>query len=179
MRVNTRLIAATNRDLAKAVAAREFRSDLYYRLNVFPIQMPALRERRDDIPLLVRHFVDKFGRRMKKRIDNIPTHVMSALVSWDWPGNIRELENFIERSVILTERNTLRVPLDELAPVCDNPNKDLTLAGFERQHILDVLRDTRGVISGLHGAARLLGLKRTTLQSKMQKLNIDRREYLS
>src|SRR5437762_1320201 len=155
LRVNIRLIAATNRDLAKAVAERDFRSDLYYRLNVFPIRMPPLRDRSDDIPLLVRHFVDKFGRRMKKRIDNIPTHVMSALVSWDWPGNIRELENFIERSVILTERNTLRVPLDELAPVCDNPNKDLTLAGFERQHILDVLRDTRGVISGLHGAARL------------------------
>ncbi len=174
--VNVRLIAATNRDLAKSVAEREFRSDLYYRLNVFPIRVPPLRERTKDIPLLVRYFVQKFSRRMNRNIETIPAETMNALVGWDWPGNVRELENFIERSVILTEGSVLRVPLSELRPIYESENEG-TLREFERDHIVHALRESGGVIAGPRGAAARLGLKRTTLQSRMQKLGISRQEY--
>jgi formate hydrogenlyase transcriptional activator len=179
IRVNVRLIAATNRDLAKSVAERQFRSDLYYRLRVFPIHMPPLRERRKDIPQLVRYFVQKFARRMNKQIETITSDTMDALVNWDWPGNVRELENLIERSVILTQGTVLRPPLAELtSQTGDLPEeRDSTLEAAERDHIARVLKETRGVISGRHGAAAKLGLKRTTLQSKMQKLGISRQEY--
>ena len=177
IRVNIRLIAATNRDLAKSVAAREFRSDLYYRLHVFPVHMPPLRERNKDIELLVRYFVQKFSRRMNKQIETIPTEAMNALARWEWPGNVRELENFIERSVILSEGTILNVPLSELRPVYEGARHDATLESLEREHILRVLRETGGVISGLRGAAARLGMKRTTLQSRMQKMGISRRDY--
>lgn len=178
IKVNVRLIAATNRDLASLVAAREFRSDLYYRLKVFPIQLPSLRERRQDIPLLVRYFVQRLSRRMNKVIDNIPTATMDALMSWDWPGNIRELENFMERSVILSAGPTLTIPAAELRPLNESSSRrDTSLETAEREHILRILRETAGVISGVRGAAARLGLKRTTLQSKMQKLGISRMDY--
>jgi len=176
IRVNIRLIAATNRDLGKSVAAREFRSDLYYRLHVFPVHMPPLRERGKDIELLVRYFVQKFSRRMNKQIETIPTETMNALTHWEWPGNVRELENFIERSVILSENTILNVPLSELRPRLQD-RQDGTLESLEREHILRVLRETGGVISGLHGAAARLGMKRTTLQSRMQKMGITRSDY--
>ena len=177
IRVNIRLIAATNRNLAKSVAEREFRSDLYYRLNVFPIRMPALRERKTDVPLLVRYFVHKFARRMNKQIETIPRETMAALVSWEWPGNVRELENFIERSVILSDSSVLNVPLVELRPAYETASSDGTLENLERQHIVRMLRETAGVIAGPRGAAVRLGLKRTTLQSKIQKMGIFRAEY--
>jgi formate hydrogenlyase transcriptional activator len=177
IRVSIRLIAATNRDLAKSVGAREFRSDLYYRLNVFPVHMPPLRERGKDIQLLVRYFVEKFARRMNKQIETIPAETMDALARWEWPGNVRELENFIERSVILSEGSILRVPLSELRAVYEGASHDLTLEGLEREHILRVLRETGGVIAGLRGAAVRLGMKRTTLQSRMLKMGISRKDY--
>ena len=178
IRVNVRLIAATNRDLAALVAAREFRSDLYYRLKVFPIQLPPLRDRRHDIPLLVRYFVQRLSRRMNKVIDSIPTATMDTLTSWDWPGNIRELENFMERSVILSKGPTLTIPAAELRPLDETTSRrDTSLETAEREHILRILRETSGVISGIRGAAARLGLKRTTLQSKMQKLGISRMDY--
>src|SRR5271165_3174475 len=175
IKVNLRLIAATNRDLTKSVAAQSFRSDLFYRLNVFPIHMPPLRERREDIPVLVRHFVKKFAARMERAIETIPRETMDALNNWDWPGNVRELENFIERSVILSEGRALRVPLAELRA---HPGfGDSSLEKTEREHIIQILRKSRGIISGPKGAARYLGLKRTTLQSKMDRLGITRRDY--
>ena len=179
LKVNVRLLAATNRDLAKSVAAHEFRSDLYYRLNVFPIHVPSLRERRKDIPLLVRYFVQRLAQRMNKPIQTIPSDTMSALVNWDWPGNVRELENFIERSVILTSGSVLKSPLGELTSIHEenHTRRDTTLHTAEREHILRVLRETGGVISGARGAAARLGLKRTTLQSKMQKLGISRQDF--
>jgi formate hydrogenlyase transcriptional activator len=177
IRVDVRLIAATNQDLAKGVANREFRSDLFYRLNVFPIRVPPLRERRGDIPLLVRYFVQKFARRMSKQIESIPTETMNALVSWEWPGNVRELENFIERSVILSSASVLRVPLTELQPIYEQSSKDSTLERLQRDHIIHTLRETGGVISGVKGAAARLGLKRTTLQSRIQKMGISRADY--
>jgi formate hydrogenlyase transcriptional activator len=178
VKINVRLLAATNRDLGKSVAAHEFRSDLYYRLNVFPIHVPSLRERRKDIPLLVRYFVQRLAQRMNKPIQTIPSETMNALVNWDWPGNVRELENFIERSVILTTGTVLKAPLAELINVREenHTRRDTTLHTAEREHILRVLRETGGVISGTRGAAARLGLKRTTLQSKMQKLGISRQD---
>jgi formate hydrogenlyase transcriptional activator len=178
IKINVRLIAATNRDLARRVSEREFRSDLYYRLHVFPIRVPPLRERRDDIPLLVRHFVRHFAQRMNRSIQTIPKETMQALMEWPWPGNVRELENLMERSVILSEGNALRVPLSELyvSPAM-LAESDHTLDGAERAHIIAVLRETGGVLSGPNGAARRLGLKRTTLQSKMQRLKITPRDY--
>jgi formate hydrogenlyase transcriptional activator len=178
IKVNIRLIAATNRDLASTVAEGEFRSDLYYRLHVFPILVPPLRQRREDIPLLVRYFVRKFAQRMDRQIETIPKETMNALTQWPWPGNVRELENLMERSVILSEGFALRVPLSELraAPSALNPS-DHTLDSAERAHIISVLRATGGVLSGPNGAARRLGLKRTTLQSKMQRLKITARDY--
>lgn len=174
--VDFRLIAATNRDLADSVLEKQFRSDLYYRLNVFPIRVPPLRERRDDIPLLVEHFVRKFAQRMKKPITSVPKKTMDALQVWQWPGNIRELENFIERSVILTHGSVLVVPLSELQSIAPGETvMDETLEAAEREHILRALRESHGQISGLHGAAKRLGMKRTTLQSRMKRLGISSR----
>jgi formate hydrogenlyase transcriptional activator len=177
IRVNIRLIAATNRDLLKSVAERQFRSDLYYRLNVFPIHLPALRERPSDIPLLVRHFVQKFARRMNKPIETVPTETMTALVGRGWPGNVRELENVIERSVILSRGSVLAGPLGELRLSSEDPNNDSFLKNVARHHIIRVLRETGGVLAGPHGAAARLGMKRTTLQSRMQTLGIASEEY--
>jgi formate hydrogenlyase transcriptional activator len=175
VRVDLRLVAATNRDLRKRVAEGQFREDLFYRLNVFPILMPPLRLRARDIPLLVRHFVQKIARRHDKKIETIPSGTMDALVRWHWPGNVRELENFIERSVILSSGSVLRAPLSELEPGSDEDiPADATLVSAEREHIARVLRECGGVISGPRGAAEKLGLKRTTLQSKMRKLGISR-----
>jgi len=178
IRVDVRLLAATNRDLTKDVGAGEFRSDLFYRLNVFPIRMPPLRNRRSDIPLLVRHFAQKLAKRMDKVIDTIPNVTMDVLTNWHWPGNVRELENVIERSVILTEGKVLRVPLSELRPqVGEDGVEDTSLLAAERDYIVRVLRECGGLVSGPRGAAAKLGLKRTTLQSKMRKLNIQRKDY--
>jgi formate hydrogenlyase transcriptional activator len=175
--VDFRLIAATNRDLADSVREKEFRSDLYYRLNVFPIRVPPLRERREDIPLLVEHFVQKFARRMKRSITTIPKKTMDSLMSWEWPGNVRELQNFIERSVILTRGLVLVMPLSELRPSSmDARAVDDTLSNTEREHILRALRQSHGQIGGLKGAAMRLGLKRTTLQSKLKHLGINPRQ---
>ncbi|HYM07717.1 MAG TPA: sigma 54-interacting transcriptional regulator [Terriglobales bacterium] len=177
--VNVRLVAATNRDLAKMVAEGQFRADLYYRLRVFPILLPPLRERREDIPLLVRYFVDHHARKLYKKIESIPDDVMRVLTRWDWPGNIRELENFIERAVILTKGPVLRPPLGELV-VAEKSNghpEDVSLEATEREHILRVLRETKGKIGGEDGAAARLGLIRTTLNSKMKKLGIERKDY--
>jgi formate hydrogenlyase transcriptional activator len=180
VRVDLRLIAATNRDLSRRITEGEFRSDLFYRLNVFPIHMPPLRARRNDVPLLVRHFVKKLARRMDKRIDTIPSQTMEALVNWHWPGNIRELENVIERSVILSEGPVLYSPLAEMqAEPSQVSIADATLERAEREHIIRVLRECGGRVAGAKGAAVKLGLKRTTLQSKMGKLKIDRKDYAS
>ena len=177
--VDVRLIAATNRDLTKMVADREFRSDLYYRLRVFPVTLPALRDRREDIPLLVRYFVDKHARSLNRRIETIPPDVMRALTRWDWPGNIRELENFIERAVILSKGPVLHVPLSELETSSPaGAPESQTLESAERDHILRTLRECRGVIAGKNGAAARLGLKRTTLNSKLKKLGIERSDYM-
>ncbi len=180
IRVNVRLIAATNRNLAQAVAEKEFRDDLFYRLHVFPLHLPPLRERREDIPMLASYFVEKCTARLKKRIDVIPDAVIDAMMRWSWPGNIRELENFIERSVILSEGNRLSAPLGELCEVMSHQraDSDVTLHERERAHIVEILRQTRGALSGPGGAAARLGLKRTTLQYKMQKLGISRTDYL-
>jgi transcriptional regulator with GAF, ATPase, and Fis domain len=177
--VNIRLIAATNRDLAKMVAEGQFRIDLYYRLRVFPILLPPLRERREDIPLLVRYFVDRHARKLYKKIETIPEDTMRALTRWNWPGNIRELENFIERAVILTNGPTLRAPLGELEMTeVAAPVQNTSLEATEREHILRVLRETRGKIGGDNGAAARLGLIRTTLNSKMKKLGIRKQDYM-
>jgi formate hydrogenlyase transcriptional activator len=180
IRVDVRLIAATNRDLVRAVEEKEFRSDLFYRLHVFPLHLPALRDRREDIPMLIRHFVEKCGVWLHKRIDVIPDEAVDAMVRWRWPGNIRELENFIERSVILSEGNRLSPPLGELREEISRPpsESDGTLRDREREHIIEMLRQTRGALSGPAGAAARLGLKRTTLQYKMQRLGITRTDYL-
>jgi PAS domain S-box-containing protein len=179
--VDVRLIAATNRDLAQMVSDRQFRSDLYYRLRVFPISLPPLRERRDDIPLLVSFFVQNHARRLGKRIETIPPETMRAFVRWDWPGNIRELENFIERAVILTNGPVLRAPLSELELERQEDDKSAsgTLETAEREHILRVLREAKGMIGGPDGAAARLGLKRTTLNSKLKKLGITHADYIS
>ena len=179
IKVDLRLVAATNCDLAKDVAERQFRSDLFYRLNVFPIHMPSLRERRQDIPMLVSHFVRHYALRMDRHIETVPAETMNALTNWHWPGNVRELENFIERSVILSEDTVLRAPLAELEiEMQEGGSSDHTLDTAERLHIIGVLRETGGLLSGPTGAAHRLGLKRTTLQSKMQRLRIAREDYL-
>ena len=176
LKVDFRLIAATNRDLADVVRQSEFRSDLYYRLNVFPIRLPPLRERREDIHLLVEHFVQKCSQRMNKSITSIPRKTMDALMEWEWPGNVRELENFIERSVILTQGSVLVAPLSELAPIgAEEKRVDETLEATEREHILRALRESHGQIGGPKGAAMRLGLKRTTLQSKLKHFGINPR----
>jgi len=179
--VDVRLIAATNRDLKQMVSERQFRDDLFYRLNVFPITIPPLRDRREDIPLIVHFFASKFARRMNKRIETIPAKSIEYLQSYHWPGNIRELENIIERGVILTSGTDLQIPLDEIKltktasmPVeSEGSAVDATsLESVERDHILRVLRETDWVVSGPNGAAATLGLKRTTLQARMKKLGI-------
>jgi formate hydrogenlyase transcriptional activator len=189
-RVDVRVVAATNRDLPKLVAERAFRSDLYYRLNVFPIRMPPLRERREDVPLLVRYFVQKFSRGLNKTVEYVPADAMEALVNYAWPGNIRELENLVERAVLLSPGKELRVPVAELKSAAGSADGALsvsslltsapvaasisTLEEAERQHILRALRQTEWRIAGAKGAAALLGMKRTTLQARMRKLGIRR-----
>jgi formate hydrogenlyase transcriptional activator len=204
-KVNIRLVAATNRDLEKMVANREFRSDLFYRLNVFPIRIPPLRHRREDIPLLVSYFVQKFAKQMQKRIENIPASMMKGLIGWEWPGNIRELENFIERAVILTRGSSLEAPLAELRKV----NADLvlpvaahseqadverivkeTIAALngrktvldeyslrQREEIVRALTETKGRVGGADGAAVRMSMNRTTLISRMKKFGIEPRQY--
>lgn len=177
LRVDVRVVAATNADLAQLVEEKKFRSDLYYRLNVFPINVPPLRERPEDIPLLVHFFANKFAQQMKRPIESVPKETMSALVSYHWPGNIRELQNLVERAVILTRGATLEVPLGELkqAPKMTNHvNGGTTLENVERDHILKVLGDAKWVIGGPTGAAARLGMNRTTLNHRMRKLGISR-----
>jgi formate hydrogenlyase transcriptional activator len=175
IRVDVRLVAATNRNLEEMVAARTFRSDLYYRLRVFPLTMPALRERQDDIPTLVRYFVQKYARRMNRAIETIPSETLDLLVRYSWPGNIRELENLIERAVIVSPGPVLRVPLGDLKlPSEPVPGETVTLEAAEREHILKALEASNWVLAGPRGAAVRLGVKRTTLQSRMQKLGVVR-----
>lgn len=180
IRVDVRLIAATHRDLSMLIRDNQFREDLFYRLNVFPIEIPPLRERREDIPLLVHYFVLHASRQMQKRIRSVPKQAMEALVNADWPGNIRELENFIERCVIFTKGHQLQVPIAELNG--SHSRVFATASAFEqaeRNVIVHALKAGSGQISGRGGAAERLGLKRTTLQNKMRKLNINRAEYVS
>jgi formate hydrogenlyase transcriptional activator len=179
IRVDVRLVAATNRDLAQMVADGRFRSDLYYRLNVFPVVVPPLRERTEDIPMLARHFTQRFSRRMSRRIETIPEETMEALVRYSWPGNIREMQNVIERAVILSRGPELEIPLSQFKPgakaaSADFPSSSSTLEEAEREHILRALGETNWIIGGSAGAAFKLGMKRTTLQSKMRKLGIAR-----
>jgi formate hydrogenlyase transcriptional activator len=173
VRVNVRIIAATNQDLETMVEERKFRADLYYRLNIFPIDLPPLREREEDIPLLVAYFVRKFSERVGKSIDYVPNEVMGALQHHHWPGNIRELQNFIERSLIMATGRELRPNLEELNPP-QAARFVRTLADAERVHILETLRQTNGVVGGADGAAARLGLPRTTLIAKMEKLGLSR-----
>ena len=178
IRTDARLVAATNRDLKAMVDDNQFRADLYYRLNVFPLHVPPLRERREDVPLLTRYFVQKHAQRMGRVIDTIPTSVLDALTNYDWPGNIRELQNVLERSVILTSGTALQVPMHELigkaAPVAGHGTSSIEPSLGERERILKALEEARGKVGGPNGAAARLGLKRTTFQSRMRKLNIAR-----
>jgi len=177
-KVDVRLVAATNRDLEQMIEDREFRSDLYYRLNVFPIRIPPLRERPEDIPLLVRYFTQKYGRLMNKDIQTIPAPAMKKLAAWSWPGNIRELENIIERSVILTRGSALNVPLEELTNGARPVPLNGTREAGERDDIVRILKATNGRVAGATGAAQRLGIPRTTLISRMKKLGIDPRRVL-
>jgi formate hydrogenlyase transcriptional activator len=169
-RVDVRVVAATNQDLASLVTEKQFRMDLYYRLNVFPITLPALRQRLEDIPLLVAHFVHKYAERMSKQVSRISKSGMDTLMRYPWPGNIRELQNFIERAVILTKGDVLQLPV--LASRF--PTKPVTLAEAERDHILNALRESNWVVGGASGAAARLGVKRTTLVDKMRKRGLSR-----
>lgn len=174
IRVDVRVVAATNQDLTQMVAERRFRADLFYRLHVFPIALPPLRERLDDIPLLVRHFILKLARRMNRPVVHIPDHIMEILSGHDWPGNVRELENFLERAMILSPGPELRLPPGSLqAPAKPVRTADIqTLADAERDHILYTLRQVGGIVGGRKGAAARLGLPRTTLLYRMRKLGI-------
>jgi formate hydrogenlyase transcriptional activator len=200
-KVNVRLVAATNRDLEKMVVNKEFRSDLYYRLNVFPIRVPPLRDRKEDIPLLVNYFVQKFSEEMQKRIEAVPVAVMKGLTAWDWPGNIRELENFIERAVLLTRGKSLEAPLAELTKANrhESPHADRyeikPVAGYamnsqtdkssvadeyerkQRDEIVRALTACKGRVGGADGAAARLGMNRTTLLSRMKKFGIYSKQY--
>jgi formate hydrogenlyase transcriptional activator len=181
-KVDVRLIAATHRDLATMVKRGTFREDLYYRLKVFPINVPALRQRTEDIPKLAWHFKALYAQRMNKRIDSIPPETMDALVRYRWPGNIRELQNFIERAVILSPRSVLRAPISELEPFSSHTESSMTITGLaqvEREHILRVLEASGWVIGGRRGAAERLGMKRTSLIYRMRKLDISRPSDLS
>ena len=169
--IDVRLVAATNRNLTQMMGDKLFRSDLYYRLKVFPIITPPLRDHAEDIPLLVRHFTKKYAAKMDRKIDKIPSETMKALVSWYWPGNVRELENFIERSVILSRGPSLRAPLAELKAEAPEAGGSATLEEVERDHILRVFRETGGVVSA---TASRLGMPRTTLNAMMKKLGISR-----
>ena len=171
-RVNVRVVAATNQDLATLVAEKLFRMDLYYRLNVFPIVLPPLRRRREDIPMLVAHFVNRYATSMAKQIDKVTSDAMEALIHYQWPGNIRELQNFIERAVILTNGDVLQLSELPSSPIV--PRAPVTLAEAERDHILNALRESNWVVGGAAGAAARLGLKRTTLLSKMRKRGVSR-----
>ncbi len=179
VRTNARFVAATNRDLKAMVDENRFRADLYYRLHVFPLNVPPLRERREDIPLLTRYFVQKHALRLDRKVDRIPTHALEALMNYDWPGNIRELQNVIERSVILSNGPELRVDMPEAigranpSPHRGRRSPDTTDAG-ERARILQALKEANGIVGGPDGAAARLGLRRTTLQSRMRKYNIGR-----
>jgi formate hydrogenlyase transcriptional activator len=176
--VDVRLVAATNRDLTEMMKRGDFRSDLYYRLNIFPIRIPPLRERLEDIPLLVQYFMQKYARRMSKRIETVPAATMQKLVDWSWPGNVRELQNMIERGVILSRGFVLEIPLTELEqsanPALGESNGGATLEAFERDHILQALRHSGWVVGGPSGAAARLGLNRSTLNARMRKLEIRR-----
>jgi formate hydrogenlyase transcriptional activator len=204
-KVNVRLVAATNRNLEKMVTDREFRSDLFYRLNVIPIRIPPLRERKEDIPLLATYFVEKFAKQMQKRITSIPVATMKVLTAWDWPGNIRELENFIERAVILTSAESLTAPLSELRAISDletrresatKPESDIariveqTIESLkknkrppneriqrQREEIVRVLTECKGRVGGNDGAAKRMGLRRTTLIARMKSLGISSHDY--
>ena len=174
LRADVRVIAATNQDLSQMVEEKTFRADLYYRLSVFPIRLPSLRERKDDIPSLVRHFVQKYSRQMGKSIDEVPDRVMEILRSHHWPGNIRELQNFVERSVIMTQGNVLSPRVTELKLLMQETASapTQTLSDAERAHIIGILKETNWLVGGRDGAAARLGLPRTTLISRMQKLGI-------
>jgi formate hydrogenlyase transcriptional activator len=172
--VDVRLVAATNRDLEEMVADKQFRSDLFYRLNVFPIRIPPLRERREDIPMMVRYFAEKYARRMEKRIETVPAAGMEKLMRWSWPGNVRELENLIERSVILSHTRVLAVSLP--GKMIGGIDAAEAVGQYEEQElIVRTLRETRGRVSGPNGAAARLGLKRSTLLDRMKRLGIDAR----
>ena len=171
-RVDIRVIAATNQDLTARVVEKQFRMDLYYRLNVFPIALPPLRRRVEDVPLLVTHFVEKFGTRMSKRISRISDHAMDALIHHTWPGNIRELQNYIERAVILTKGDVLQMP--PLPSLMLSKTEPTTLADAERNHILKALEESNWIVGGKSGAAARLGLARTTLIAKIRKCGISR-----
>jgi formate hydrogenlyase transcriptional activator len=180
IKVDVRIVAATNRDLGKMVEEKQFRADLYYRLNVFPLLLPALRERRTDIPDLVHYFAEKYAKQMNKTIDTIPSDAMCILARYDWPGNIRELQNFIERAVILSRGTVLQPPIAELkfpagktAFVETKPN---SLDHAQREHIVQILRETRWVLGGSNGAAARMGIPRTTLIYKMRRLGIQRQQ---
>jgi formate hydrogenlyase transcriptional activator len=173
--VDVRLVAATHRNLVEMVKGNGFRSDLYYRLNVFPVLLPPLRARREDLPALVEHFVETYARRMGKQIEHVPPETMAALSSYQWPGNIRELQNFIERSVILSSENVLDAPLASLKSATEVESLGpITLEDAERDHIRKTLEQTRWVVAGPNGAAARLGIKRSTLYFRMQKLGISR-----
>jgi formate hydrogenlyase transcriptional activator len=177
IRVDVRVLAATNADLAQLVTEKKFRSDLYYRLNVFPVSLPSLRERPEDIPLLINFFAQKFAQQMKKPIKTISTETMAALTSYHWPGNIRELQNLVERGVILSQSSSLEIPLAELKhsnKVSNHANGSTTLEAVERDHILRILSESSWVIGGPTGAAARLGLNRTTLNHRLRKLGINR-----
>jgi formate hydrogenlyase transcriptional activator len=172
--VDVRVIAATHRDLKQMVEDREFRADLFYRLHVFPLPVPPLRDRREDIPILVRHYVDKYARQMNRRIETIPSEAMEAFISYAWPGNVRELQNFIERAVILSPGSALRPPLTELKQATNQSRGSnlSTLEEVEREHVLRAIRESNWIIGGPNGAAARLGMKRTTLAHRIRKLNI-------
>jgi formate hydrogenlyase transcriptional activator len=183
IRVNVRVVTATNRDLWRAVEEKQFRADLFYRLSVFPVSLPPLRERREDIPALVHHFMKHHSERMNKIVDEIPADVMDAMLAYDWPGNVRQLQNFVERGVIVSGGPEFQPPVTQLRAVRTQPVGAIprTLEDASREHILQTLRETRGVVGGRRGAAARLGLARTTLLSKMRRLGIEppRTEALS
>jgi len=179
-KVDVRIVAATNADLGAMVEDRRFRSDLYYRLNVFPIELPSLRDRREDIPALVRYFAQTAARRMNKHIESIAAETLDALRAYDWPGNVRELENLVERAVILSDGPELRVPPTQVRAATPHaarhpaPQPAATLSDVERSHIVRALHDASWVLGGKNGAAARLGMKRTTLQSRLVKLGIQK-----